>query len=44
MIRRGDTLSRIARRFDVTVDQIRRWNQMRSDRIVAGDSLTIYVN
>ena len=42
-IRRGDTLSTIARRFGVTVEEIRRWNQMGSDRIVAGERLTIYV-
>ena len=41
-IRRGDTLSTIARRFSVTVEEIRRWNQMSSDRIVAGERLTIY--
>ncbi len=42
-IRRGDTLSTIARRFGVTVEEIRRWNQMSSDHIVAGERLTIYV-
>ena len=42
-IRRGDTLSTIARRFGVTVEEIRRWNRMGSDRIVAGERLTIYV-
>ena len=42
-IRRGDTLSTIARRFGVTVQEIRRWNQMSTDQIVAGERLTIYV-
>ena len=42
-IRRGDTLSTIARRFGVTVKEIRRWNQMSTDQIVAGERLTIYV-
>jgi membrane-bound lytic murein transglycosylase D len=42
-IRRGDTLDRIADRFDVTTYQIRRWNRLRSSRIVAGRSLRIYV-
>jgi membrane-bound lytic murein transglycosylase D len=42
-IRRGDTLDRIADRFDVTTYQIRRWNKLRSSRIVAGRSLRIYV-
>jgi len=41
-IRRGDTLSKIARRFGVTIADIRQWNEMSSDRIVAGDRLTIH--
>ena len=41
-IRRGDTLSKIATRFGVSVGEIRRWNRMSSDRIVAGESLTIH--
>jgi membrane-bound lytic murein transglycosylase D len=42
-IQRGDTLERIADRFDVTTYQIRRWNRLRSSRIYAGHSLRIYV-
>jgi len=42
-IRRGDTLERIADRFDVTTYQIRRWNRLRSPRIIAGQSLRVYV-
>ncbi len=41
-IRRGDTLSTIARRFGVSVNELRRWNQIDSDNIVIGQSLTIY--
>ncbi len=40
-IRRGDTLSTIARRFGVSVEELRRWNQIDSDRIVVGQSITI---
>ncbi len=40
-IRRGDTLTTIARRFGVSVDELRRWNRIDSDRIVVGQSLTI---
>jgi membrane-bound lytic murein transglycosylase D len=40
-IRRGDTLTTIARRFGVSVEELRRWNQIDSDRIVVGQSLTI---
>ncbi|MGH9447392.1 MAG: transglycosylase SLT domain-containing protein, partial [Terriglobia bacterium] len=41
-IRRGDNLDLIADRFDVTTYQIRRWNHLRSSRLVAGRSLLIY--
>jgi membrane-bound lytic murein transglycosylase D len=40
-VRRGDTLSHIARRFGVSVDDLRRWNQLASDQIAVGDSLTV---
>ena len=42
-IRSGDTLERIADRFDVTPYQIRNWNGLSSSRIYAGRSLKIYV-
>jgi membrane-bound lytic murein transglycosylase D len=42
-IRRGDTLERIADRFDVTPYKIRRWNGLSSSRIIAGRTLRIYV-
>lgn len=41
-VRRGDTLFGIARLFETTVDAIKRWNQLRTNRIVPGDRLTIY--
>ncbi len=40
-IRRGDTLDIIARRFDVSVADLKLWNGLRSSRIVAGDYLLI---
>ena len=40
-IRPGDYLDRIARRFGVTVNQLRAWNGLRNSRIRAGDYLTI---
>lgn len=43
VIRRGDTLIHIARRFGVSVEEIRRWNEIHSDRIVAGDSIQVYL-
>jgi membrane-bound lytic murein transglycosylase D len=40
-IRRGDSLLGIARQFDVSVDAIRRENELRGNRIVAGKTLRI---
>jgi membrane-bound lytic murein transglycosylase D len=40
-VRRGDTLFRIARQFDTTVDVLKRLNSLRSDNINVGDRLTV---
>jgi peptidoglycan lytic transglycosylase D len=40
-VRRGDTLSSIARRFETTVTTLKRLNQLSNDTIVAGDTLTV---
>jgi membrane-bound lytic murein transglycosylase D len=41
-VRRGDTLYGIAQRFDVEVDDLRRWNKLgRKDRIQPGDVLVL---
>jgi membrane-bound lytic murein transglycosylase D len=40
-VRRGDTLFRIARQFDTTVDSLKRLNRLRSDHINVGDRLTV---
>jgi LysM repeat protein len=37
----GDTLGEIAEEYGVTVEEIRRWNNLRSDRINVGQSLVI---
>ena len=43
-VRRGDTLSDIARRFEVTVRDLQAWNNMgRSTSLRAGQFLTIQV-
>jgi membrane-bound lytic murein transglycosylase D len=41
-VRRGDTLFGIARLYDTTVEKIKTWNRLRSNRISAGDRLTIF--
>jgi len=40
-VRRGDTLSSIARQFDTTVSNLRQLNKLSSDRIVVGARLTV---
>lgn len=41
-VRRGDTLIDIARKYRVTVPQIREWNNIKSNLIRIGQRLTIY--
>lgn len=41
-VQRGDTLAGIAERFDVTVEQLKRWNHIASGRVRRGEHLRIY--
>ncbi len=41
-IKSGETLSSIARKYHVTVNQIKKWNRLKSDLIRAGDKLKIH--
>jgi LysM repeat protein len=41
-VKRGDTLSSIARLFRTTVASLRSWNGLKSDRLMPGDRLTVY--
>ncbi len=41
-VRAGDTLDKIASGYGVTVNQIKRWNNLSSSRIFAGQKLTLY--
>jgi len=41
-VRRGDTLERVARQFDVTPADIERWNAPHGARLTAGTTLRIY--
>lgn len=43
-VKRGDTLTRIALRHDVSVAELKAWNRLRSDRLSIGDRLTIHVD
>jgi membrane-bound lytic murein transglycosylase D len=42
-VRPGDTVDLIADRFDVTAYQIRRWNGLKSSKLVPGRTLRLYV-
>lgn len=41
-VTKGQTLGGIARKYGVTVGQIKKWNNLRSDMIRVGQKLTIY--
>ncbi len=41
-IKKGDTIGEIAERYHVRTASIRRWNGLRSNRIITGDVLKIY--
>jgi len=40
-VRRGDTLTKIADRFDVTVNNLKRWNNLTSAHLVVGQQLLV---
>ena len=43
-VRRGDSLSRISHRFRVTIQQVRKWNDIRKNAYLQpGQRLTLYV-
>ena len=41
-VKSGETLEKIARTFEVSISDLKRWNNLRTSRIVAGQSLEIY--
>ncbi len=41
-VKRGDTLSSIARLFETSVSALKQWNRLRSSRISPGQRLTVY--
>lgn len=42
-VKMGDNLGRISQKYRVKISSIRSWNELKSDRIYAGQKLTIYV-
>jgi membrane-bound lytic murein transglycosylase D len=43
-VKNGDTLWKIASRYDVSVTQIKKWNNLRSTKLATGDKLRIFVD
>jgi membrane-bound lytic murein transglycosylase D len=44
-VRRGDSLTRISNKFNVSVDQVKRWNKLSNkSRLRTGQRLTLYVD
>jgi LysM repeat protein len=43
-VKRGDTLERISKKFDVEVAQLMKWNDLSSPKIKAGDKIKIQQN
>jgi membrane-bound lytic murein transglycosylase D len=41
-IKRGETLSQLAEKFGVSMNQIKRWNGLSSNKLIAGKTLKIY--
>jgi D-alanyl-D-alanine carboxypeptidase (penicillin-binding protein 5/6) len=44
IVRSGETLSTIAKRYKVTYQQVKKWNRLRSNRILKGQRLYVYVS
>ncbi len=44
IIKSGETLFSIAGKYNVSVDNIKKWNSLRSNTLTIGDQLTIYLN
>jgi len=43
-VRRGEQLQVIARKYHCSVNDLKKWNHLRSNKLTAGKSLTVYVN
>ena len=40
-VKKGDTLAKIAEKYDVTVAELKKWNKLKSDEITIGDKLVV---
>ena len=44
VVKKGDTLWEIARRFDLSVTEIKRWNNLRGDLIRPRDRILLWLD
>ena len=42
VVKKGETLSSISKKYHVSVNQLKQWNNMKSDRLSIGQRLTVY--
>jgi membrane-bound lytic murein transglycosylase D len=42
-VKRGEFMNKIAMRYDVTMNEIKKWNHKKSSKVLAGETLVIYV-
>lgn len=42
VVKKGETLSQIARKYHVSVSQLKKWNNLKSDNLSIGQKLTVY--
>ncbi|MCU7959322.1 MAG: LysM peptidoglycan-binding domain-containing protein [gamma proteobacterium symbiont of Bathyaustriella thionipta] len=43
-VRKGDSLSTIAHKFKVAINDVRQWNQIKGNLIKPGQKLTLYID
>jgi LysM repeat protein len=41
-VRKGDTIGQIAERYHVSINEIKKWNNLKGNKIIAGQSIKIY--
>nr|HPN39596.1 LysM peptidoglycan-binding domain-containing protein [Melioribacteraceae bacterium] len=44
LIKKGDTIEEIAKSYNVSTDDLRKWNDIKGDKITAGETLTLLPN
>jgi len=42
-VRKGETISRVAKRYGCTPEDVKAWNRLRSVKLHTGQKLTVYI-